>query len=212
MTARLNKLLDLAGPALGPGPRAELPAFGRLGAKLLDVLRRLDGFYAFESALHVFPAGPGEHSLLAWNDPELWRSGYEDMAAGHLFFAEDAFGGQFSLKGEAIYSFDPETGASTPVATTLEDWAAYVLDDWEVVTGYPLAHDWQMLHGPLRPGERLVPKRPFVFGGDFTLDNLWSMPAADSMRYRASIAKQLRDLPDGQTVRLLTDDGPVVGC
>lgn len=49
---------------------------------------------------------------------------------------------------------------------------------------------------------RLVPKTPFVLGGGYNLDNLYALEASESMRYRGSIATQLRDLPDGAAVQL----------
>jgi hypothetical protein len=37
-----------------------------------------------------------------WNLPGTWRDIYQDMANGHLFFAEDVFGDQFCLKQGGI--------------------------------------------------------------------------------------------------------------
>jgi hypothetical protein len=87
------------------------------------------------------------------------------------------------------------------MASSLEDWADQLLADYEVLTGYPLARDWQQEHGPLPAGQRLVPKIPFVLGGDFATSNLYPLDAAQGMRVRAELALQLRDLPDGTTVR-----------
>lgn len=138
--------------------------------------------------------------LRRWNDDHLWRSGYGDLAEGHLFFAEDIFGCQFAIKNETVFSFDPETGESVALAETLEGWAAALLEDYEVNTGYPLAHDWQLHNGPLSDGTRLVPKRPFVLGGEFSVENLYALDSVKGMRLRAELAVQLRDLPEGATV------------
>ena len=89
------------------------------------------------------------------------------MAEGLLFFAEDAFGGQFALRDEHVVTFDPETGEAQALASSIEDWADQLLADFEFLTGQPLAHDWQARNGALPPGERLVPKVPFVLGGEY---------------------------------------------
>jgi len=135
-----------------------------------------------------------------WNEDHLWRSGYQDMADGYLFFAEDVFGGQFAIKDGTVFSFDPETGEVDVMAQTMESWAAVLLDDYEVNTGYPLAHEWQVHNGALPDGIRLIPKRPFVLGGDFLVENLYPLGSVQGMRLRAELAHQLRDLPDGATV------------
>lgn len=161
-----------------------------------------NGFYAFESALHVRGAGraSGGFTALEWNDGTLWSDLYQD--ANDLFlFAEDVFGGQFALSSGHVVSFDPEIGATERLCETLEDWAGLMLADFEVLTGYPLAREWQLLHGALPPGSRLVPKQPFVLGGDYAARNLYPMEAVQSMQLRAEIVNQIRELPDGTTVQ-----------
>jgi len=86
------------------------------------------------------------------------------------------------------------------MAESLESWAAEILGDYKFRTGYPLAHDWQLRNGVIADGTRLVPKRPFVLGGDFSVDNLYVLDSVRGMRLRADLAAQLRDLPDGATV------------
>jgi hypothetical protein len=208
MGLRLNKLLSIASAPVSAAS-IEIPtSAGTLGEELAEVLSRCNGFYAFESALHVRASGLSrdEPTLEEWNANDLWRSAFGAMAEGHLFFAEDVFGGQFSIKDDHVFTFDPETGQATPLAKNLEEWADHMLFDYEVLTGFPLAHEWQQIHGSLRAGQRLVPKRPFVLGGQFSVENLYDMEAAASMRYRAEIAMQIRSLPEGATVTLRAED------
>jgi len=196
---RLDRLVSIAGPAIG-FTQPEVPG---LPPDLGDLLSRKNGFLAFESALHVLPAGPvsgGTMSVQLWNDQDLWRSSYDGMADGLLFFAEDIFGGQFAFCSEGVVSFDPETGDVERIATDLESWADRVLADYQLLTGFPVAHSWQELHGQLPPGMRLVPKRPFVLGGEFGPANLYALDAAEGMRFRGELATQIRDLPEGASV------------
>lgn len=200
----LDRLLSVSSPLSQGQDRIEpVTITGPLGQELQDLLRRSNGLYAFESALHVFGT-TGEAkapSLAAWNADDGWRADYRELATGCLFFAEDAFGGQFAMKEGGIYTFDPETGGCEVMASSLEEWAYRLITDYPVLTGYPVAHEWQELHGPLKAGERLVPKRPFVLGGEFAPDNLYPLEAAEGMRVRADLAQQLRTLPDGAKVR-----------
>jgi CubicO group peptidase (beta-lactamase class C family) len=202
----LRRLVDLAGPALGPLLSGDIGLDTAATAGLAELLELRNGFLAFESALHVLPATGSEMTLAAWNADDLWRDGYGELTKGLLFFAEDVFGVQFALRGETVVTFDPETGGIETIAKDLEGWASALLDSHEVLTGYPLAHKWQQTHGELPPGERLIPKMPFVLGGEFALDNLYALNAIKGMRLRAEIARQIKKLPDGTHVRLVVGE------
>src|SRR5215470_17689790 len=111
----IEKLLSISSEALGEKPSA-LPRVLReyaLGEQLFQMLEQKNGFYAFEYALHVFPlTSDPETGLEGWNAESLWRSGYEDLAEGLLFFAEDILQDQFCLskKESGLYRFHAETG------------------------------------------------------------------------------------------------------
>jgi len=172
-----------------------------------DLLRVRNGFYAFESALHVFPTTHDQNGLdvFSWNQEKLWRESYDGMTDGHFFFAEDAFGGQFSLKEEGIFTFDPETGESQKLCKNISQWCEVILKDYDFLTGHSLMHQWQIRHGKIKQDQRLVPVFPFVLGGDFSIENLRVQQAVAGMRVRGSIAIQIRDVPDGGAIKLNID-------
>lgn len=207
MFSSLEKLLSSASSPLSdhePALTDQLHSLaGSLADDLLSMLRERNGFYALESALHVFPSHSSQQEigLDKWNECALWRSEYKGMADGCLFFAEDAFGGQFCVKDSKVYTFDPETGALNYLADDIEGWAKAIVSDYEVLAGYSLAHQWQMQHGPLPAGKRLLPKIPFVASGEFALDNLYLGDAVEGMKFRASMANQIKDLPDGAQIK-----------
>ena len=212
MERSIEKLIGVGSQALS-GTHPILPTgrsglAGALADELIDLLKKKNGFYAFESALHIMPAQSckPEIGLVDWNSQQLWIHEYQGMAGGLLFFAEDIFGGQFCMRADGIYQFDPETGQIDKLATNLEGWADAVLHNYPLLTGYPLAYEWQRVNGKIAPGVRLVPKRPFVAGGEFSIRNLYQLDAVSAMRLRASIAVQIKDLPDGAAIRLKVVD------
>jgi hypothetical protein len=172
--------------------------------KLHPLFQCRNGFYAFEQALHVLSdmGSINEKGLVEWNSDALWRGNYDGMADDAVFFAEDVFGIQFCIREGSVATFEPETGRFEWMAADVEEWAQIVRDDYQFWTGYKVAHDWQIEHGPIPLGSRLVPKVPFVLGGDYTVANMHVLEAVKGMRYRASIAVQIRDLPDGSPVTL----------
>lgn len=181
---------------------------GSLADDLLRMLCQRNGFYALESALHVFPthSSQQEIGLDDWNENVLWRNAYKEFADGCLFFAEDVFGGQFCIKENQVYTFDPETGALDYLADDIEGWAKAIIGDYEVLTGYTLAHQWQKQNGQIPAKKRLLPKMPFVAGGEFNLDNLYLVDAVEGMKFRADIANQIKDLPDGAQITFNVTD------
>lgn len=180
---------------------------GLLSDELISILRARNGFNAFESALHFFPA---QTSLLSvgideWNRPGGWRDEYGELSEGCLFFAEDIFGGQFCIKSNCVWQFDPETGERVSMGASLDEWAKRLLSDYEMLTGYPLAHAWQEVNGVIPEGMRLVPRTPFVLKGEFALSNLVLMESERSMRVRGNLARQIKGLPDGAQISFKID-------
>jgi hypothetical protein len=204
MTA-LDKLLSISSEPLAPKPEAQAQILEPypLGPELFHMLECKNGFYAFESALHVFPLKSAVGmSLEEWNADPLWRSGYHDLADGLLFFAGDAFQDQYCLSENGVLRFYAETGTTSFMAGSIEGWAGKVLDDYKGETAWPLASKWQAEHGPLPAGKRLMPKIPFFLGGEYSTENLWAGDAVEGMRFMADLAMQTRDLPNGSSVRI----------
>lgn len=207
----IDKLLRLCAPVPSCGLNTEVEVFiaraGVIGEELHYMLSKMNGGYAFESALHFFGEneGFGNLSVERWNAIDLWRSDYKHLDPLGYFFAEDIFGNQFFIKDEKISTFDSETGETEEIADSLNDWASEIMSDFDFYTGHSLAHDWQEAHGLIPLGSRLLPKIPFVVGGDFEVENLYAVSSVKSMKYWASIALQIRDMPDGSVINLKLD-------
>lgn len=173
--------------------------WGSRGRELEHLINNRNGFWAFESSLLVRPFSNSTAPLgiLEWNNKLLWKGNYDWKLDHVLCFAEDAFGCQFCLVEEKVCLFDPETGQLEDIANNLQDWAKAVIGDFEIRTGYSLAHAWQIRNLPLPPGARLLPKVPFVLGGKYSLENLHLSNDVEGMKFRAMVANQIRDVPDG---------------
>lgn len=209
MSGSLARLVSLGGAPIVDHlePTHELAHYHSLGSELTELLYRKNGFYCFESSLLIRPLRSAGKPLgiIEWNDPSLWRSTYDTDLGDALFFAEDLFGGQFCVLEQKVWAFDPETGEMESVGSTLEEWAVVILDDIDVRTGFPLAQAWVKEHGPLSPSERLLPRVPFVCGGEFRTENLYAHSDLDGMRARASIANQIRNLPENSQIIFRSD-------
>lgn len=208
MGISLNKLLSIAGSGLcSESPRLApelIELAGNHGNQLVELLNHKNGFYAFENALHVFPSGCSDLyvDLETWNNPNSWRKYYWELVKDSLFFAEDVFGVQFCICDGKIQKFDPEAGEFEDMAENLEEWATKILEDPEYEIGYKLVQAWQQQNGSLLSGSRLLPKTPFIFGGEYKINNLYMLDSLKAMEFRADIWRQIRDLPDGTEIKL----------
>ncbi len=205
MTPSLSRLIeDSLGPVGLPVDRITAEKFfssqGDRGQELMDLLFAKNGFYAFDSALLVRPIGPAHplHDLESWNHVQYWQT-YGELT-DLFFFAEDIFGHQFAIAGEKIVTFDLETGEQEGFADNLEAFATELFGEPSLHTGWPLAHEWQEKYSALPLGMRLVPRRPFVLGGDYVLENLIPVAETEGLRARAQLAHQLKNLPAGSSV------------
>ena len=206
MTA-LQRLLEISAEALGTGALASLPETGGVARtrELQALLAARDGFLAFDGALFVLPASPGEGALsVARLNGGAWRDAYWHKCAGLCFFAADALGDLFAFRDNAVVRFASETGMTEPMAATLEDWAGLVLADPAGQAGWPFVRMWRSANGDLRPGWRLTGRNPFVLGGDFDLANLRTADLIDILAFRAPLATQIRELPEGAQIRMAT--------
>ena len=141
--------------------------------------------------------------VAAWNHPDGWKTEYGDAVSSLTFFAENIFGEQYGVTSDGEFAkLWPETGAIDTIASDIEGWAKWLYSDYQVETGYPFAVRFQNEHGPLRLGQRLAPIVPFSFGGSYEVSNLYAATDDAAMRTRASIAKQIENLPEGAPVTI----------
>jgi len=218
MSSQISRLISRSSDPLGP--RLELisnilPSIvpETLLREFVAILRQRNGFYAFESALlfRPFESEKAPLGVREWNQPDLWKASYAVDLNDTIFFAEDVFGIQFYLFHGGVGTFDPETGEMKHLGKTLEDWAAWLLSDPRQTTGWPFAHFWQLRNGTLTPGTRLLPKKPFVLGGQFAQENFYAQKDVEGMCFRATIANQIKDCPDGSKVILKLTSPDVQG-
>ncbi len=121
-----------------------------------------------------------------------------------LAFAQDLFGNQFcfDLENSNIIYFESETGERQVIASTFPQWLTIVENDKDYYAGIELLKQWTKTHA-FPYNYRLCPKIPFIMGGEYVEDNLYSVEFPVFIRSYANIAKQVYGLPDGTPVKLV---------
>lgn len=194
----IAKLLGISMPI--SNQPAELPCLHQF---LTPIYSKMNGIFAFESSLLVLPTiNVGMvPSLDEWNASCGWRSHY-DVPDDILFFGMDAFAGQFGIGSWGVVRLEPEAGGISRFANDLEGWAGKILDNYDFETGFSIAHDWQVQHEPLKKGMRLLPKKPFTLGGDFSAENLTPWPIRGAMLQLVNLHRQIGSVPDGKAIKI----------
>ena len=201
----LAELLEQSPGANGPPVEIDFGQPYLAWHELAHALSVRNGFTVFDAGVQLLRVG-GEGwgwEMGPWNIHDVWKTTYQGLADDLFCFAQDVLGNQFAIDGQGqVVRFDAETGRRLRLGESLEEWAAWLLDDPDGHGTASLALAWQRSHRALEPKERLIPRLLLVAGGDLALTNLMAAESDRAMRIRGPIAKQVHELPPGTTVRL----------
>ena len=119
-------------------------------------------------------------------------------------FGEYLFGNQFVFEDGNINLFFIESANKEHITNgTFADFLDKVLGNADYFSGYSLVENFDDTHIEiLYKGNRMSPLKPFVLGGDFTLENLFINKYADNLELNCNLAKQIYNLPDGQPIEI----------
>ncbi len=154
-------------------------------------------------AIRVF-GDLGEYlpSRSVWNEASGWKRHYTDVPVPDVVIAESFLGEQYAVVDSVVVRWDPETGETESKGLSEGGWIAAMEDDPSVDAPVWLLQAWELANGALPLTQHLAPKVPFVLGGEFELGNMYAADAGSDLAWRAQLAQQIRDLPDGAEVTL----------
>lgn len=176
----------------------------QLKNEYINLLSMRNGFYAFESALLIYPSQNTKNIIGAynWNTQFNWHKNYNLSRQKYIFFGSDIFSEQFTLSHKGIEKFNPETGEMTYLSATIDEFCKLLLEDYNYQTGWAIAHDWQTINAPLIKGKRLIPKRPFILGGSFEAEQMVEIDITSAMQKYCMLYQQTKEAPNGTSVTI----------
>lgn len=118
-------------------------------------------------------------------------------------FAMDVFADVFAMHGDRVIRISTETGEVAEEWSNLAAWKSDITNDRRAI-GQNFLELWEEAKGKLPLGHRLTPKMPIIFGGEYTVENMVSMPVQKILDFRADVVRQIRGLPDGARIMLDT--------
>ena len=180
----------------------------RIPRAYADLLKAANGYVAYHGGLHVRGACrlPEWHSLrAAWFGEDAIHRLFAEVSPDDVPFAEDALGDQFIIRRDVVWRLSAETNviASTNLRLHEFDQAARADPDHFLQLG-PL-NQFQSEGGRLEPGQLLSVYPPFVFKESAEGVSLKAVPTLERRRYLSDLARQLRDVPDGASLRYVPE-------
>ncbi|HYR12517.1 MAG TPA: hypothetical protein VEQ60_32310 [Longimicrobium sp.] len=192
--------MELTGITWAGPPADDEEILVELPREMRSMLAAINGFVLFGGALHVRGAvrEPAWHSLRAlWKGPDSLADLYPAVHANDIPFAQDCVGDQFLLHDGAVVRLAAETGEVEPLGMPLFDFLQRACaDPTEFLSAHPLI---QYLNdgGELQPGMLLHAYPPFCTQQASQGVLLRPVPAAELIRFHASLARQMGAIPEG---------------
>jgi hypothetical protein len=169
-----------------------------LPADLTSILFQTNGFILHHGALHVRGASrePSWHSIgYAWHGSHSFHCLYESINAADIPFAQDQLGDQFLLRDGAVIKLLAESDEVEPLSENLHIFFREVENDIENFLNVSLEKR-------LEPGKLWLAIPPFVLQESATGATLKSVEALEVIQFHADLARQIRDVPDGEKVTI----------
>jgi len=163
-------------------------------------MAKFNGGMFFEDALMFYPETGSKYSLIDLNLYLMEKFSF--LTKETMFFAQDIFGNQFCFKNNQIFLFFIESGELEYVANKFNEFLEILEEEYDYLTGVAVKKEWEDSHVQLKFGERLCPKKPFILGGGYELDNFYNIETYNNLDYNSNIAIQLYGIPDKTKVKI----------
>lgn len=136
----------------------------------------------------------------------LFKRYFNELVEELFVFAEDAFGNQYGfLKNGKVVLVNIETAAFEFTLENFEDFAQKLFEDIDYFTGFSIMENWIKKHGLIDDHKRLCPKKPFIVGGGYEIENFYVLGKEDLFDFNSYLAKQIKDLPEGTEIQFKID-------
>lgn len=163
-----------------------------------------NGYYC-NNALHFYGYQTDEFYNDSMAISELINNSYGRLLnKDFICVGQDIFGNQFVGTDAKYYFLNIETAELDYMADNIKQLINAIYENVEYYSGHVLTSDLsenQIVQ--LASGFRLCPRKPFVIGGDFTIQNLYLLNTMKCLDYNFDIASQILNIPDGKEVKLV---------
>jgi hypothetical protein len=168
----------------------------------LEFIKHTNGGYFFNKSLLIYGFG-NVPKYASFVDMNLLINGmYNSFVPKAQYWGCDFLGNQFAFFENNVCFFNIETGQFEVLSRTFEEWLDVIYNDLNHYSGQSLVVEWEKENKELDFNERLCPKKPFVMGGEYVIENLFSLNIESVINYNYEIADQISNISDGTRVIL----------
>ncbi len=186
--------LNYEGPEISSGR-----ALRRMPGPLRDLLRRINGFVAFDGGFHLRGVclDPGWHSIQAvMSGPGAFHQLFDNVSPQDVPFAQDALGDQFLLRGYRIHLLHAETGDVEDLEMDLDQFMDAVVEDPLSTLDMAPLHIFMEEGGRLTPGELLEVEPPLCLRQPGQPTSFKALACAERMENLSLLARRMSLVPD----------------
>jgi hypothetical protein len=176
----------------------------RLPEDIAEPLRQRNGFIAANGGFHHRGAclNPLWHSIrAAWEGEYALHQLYPELMEDDIPLAEDCFGDQYLLRDGSVVRLFAETGEVEAIGGT---WAEFLMDVSTNALKFlelNLLRQFETENPPLEPGYALSVYPPFI-AKECRNPSMRPIPALELRAWHADFARQIKNIPDGQKIKL----------
>jgi len=165
-------------------------------------MEKVNGGFFYDYSLQIYSIDTSFefHNIMKIN--EVIKKEYGRIINEDFFFGQEILGNQYGYSKAGIVFFNAETGEREKIANNFDEWIDVLKSDLDYLTGKNVAKSWNISNVSLKADERLYPKKPFVIGGEFKIENLFPLRYPKYIAAYANIANQIYNLPDGTKITL----------
>ena len=150
------------------------------------------------AASYFLPNAANEDDLSVWSDI---------LPAAPRVVRTNLFGDAFLVdEAGAVHMLERAACTISQVAPSEEEFWRKVDDDQEGWQLRPLVDGCRRAGKALEEGQCYAFTTPPLFGGDYTIANVWVAPWREWFAFTADLFQQTKDLPDGAPVRFRVTD------
>ncbi|QPB41637.1 hypothetical protein [Rodentibacter haemolyticus] len=189
----LNKLIKISSKSLYP-----MYSINEQYIKLKDLFSYKNGFVAFEGCLRILPLVDIENERTIYS----WNKFLNFETKEYIFFGDNVLGDGFCTYKNLFYKYDFESGDLEFMGNTLEDFSKELIINYNYYTGYSIAKQWMETQSVVSFNDVLMPKIPFILGGEYSINNLYMSNIYESIQLKQYIYNKTKESEDGEKIKL----------
>lgn len=177
----------------------------RLPDDIAEELRKVNSYIDATRGFHLRGAclSPPWHSIrAAWEGELALHTLFPNLHEEDVPLAEDCFGDQYLLRDGFAIRLLAETGDVEEMSIS---WVEFLMNVDSNAVKYlrlGLLRQFEIENPPLAPGFALSVYPPFV-ANEYHNPSMRAISTLELRTWRADFAKQIKDIPDGQQIKIL---------